>query len=246
MRYGSINFLRERSRRPLLAAPAAIALAAITGGCGGGAGYGDGASREQAEAALMADYSGRFPCHDCPGIDISLRLGGDGLYVFEQQYLGDDGRPESRAAAIGRWRWDHDDESIRLRGEGPERVFLREGESTLLMQMPSDLEYRVERSAGGLSFDRALPLKGLIVAGQGGLTFSECSTELSLEVRSGGDTGRIWRQFRKLGDNGPVMAEIDGRLHWNASTNPLAVTVERLVSLKPEHSCDGPRVASAH
>jgi hypothetical protein len=212
-----------------------LAAALIANGCGGGTG---GSSTDPAElqANLVGDYTGVFPCDNCPGIRTSLRLVADGHYFLEQVYLGDEQVDESIAASVGRWRVAPYD-TIVLRGDGPERTFESNGSDSLRMQTNSSLDYVLERSPARLALNTTLRLAGDLRVGSGGMSIVDCRSGVSLPVATGGDYPRILRQLRKIGSGVPVFAELDGRIAWNSSGRPTSVHVVRLGTLRTDKTC---------
>lgn len=220
----------------LFASRALPALALVlAGGCGDSVknAESDGA----VDRAIPDDYTGTFPCGNCPGIRVRLRLTDDRYYFIAQRYLADDEGPDVAAASMGRWMWRDSEGVIALTGPGPVRKFKRDGRDSLVMITESELEHRLNRDADAPAFDTSFPMTAVVEAEADGISLTECRTGLSISLDSGGEFPRFARQYRKAGRDTPVLAEIDGVFSWSDSGAPESLLIERLVSLRVGQNC---------
>jgi uncharacterized lipoprotein NlpE involved in copper resistance len=96
--------------------------------------------RTRDQAAWPAKYGGTLPCTDCPGIETTLVLIGDGTYLLSETYLEQGIEP---FGATGRFTWNTSGTVITLDAEGGGR------------------SYQVEKNAL-----RALDSNGQIISGE--------------------------------------------------------------------------------
>ena len=187
--------------------------------------------------ALAGVYSGTFPCHDCPGIETTLWLRPDGRFFIRHAYLPGEGGDPIDAYGLGRWRM-AGDESLRLDGEGPIRIFRRQGADVLLLQTDSDLEHRLLRDTSETDFTSTLRLTGTIGIQADGAAFTECLTGYAVPVLNVGDFGRFRHQYRSVRAGGrPVFVEFEGHFDWSGEGTPQSVTIERFVTIRENGAC---------
>lgn len=208
---------------------------------------GDAPQEEPAEAPdyapLPGVWSGTFPCRDCPGIETTLWLRGDGRYFIRQEYLAGETGDASQAYGLGRWRTGEADGTLVLEGAGPSRVFERAGQDALLMRTESALEHRLSRDAVPKDFTSSIRMWGTMQVRADGTYFRECLTGIEVPVSEMGDFGRFRHQYRSVRRQGePVSVELEGSFQWSRDGSPASLTIDRLVTLRRGDACEGDSV----
>ena len=188
--------------------------------------------------SLPGVYTGVFPCDGCPGIATTLWIRADGRFFFEQRYPPDGSEDETTVYGYGRWALGEAPDVVHLDGKGPRRTFERTGRDSLLMQVPSDLEHRLNRNVAVPEFAATVRMTGTLRSLEGGIEFAECLTGYAVPVTRGGDFSRFQHQYRSAGgQRGPVFAELEGRFSWSDDGTPRALTIERFVTIRADGSC---------
>lgn len=195
-------------------------------------------------AALPGVYAGTFPCSNCAGILTRVWLRADGRFFLAETY--EDSRADAGAATgravdaydLGRWSQRPATRIVDLRGAGPTRSFEVVNDRRLRMITSSTLDYTLAREAAGRAFDYRVRLQGLLAEKGRRATFTECLTGLGAPLGTGGDYRRLMRQYRSLGARSvPLFVELEGRFDWSRDGRLEGVTVDRLITLKPQDAC---------
>lgn len=226
-------------RRGFLPFRGLILLAGVLlfAGCGGSE---RGPPTEPSLAPLPGVYTGTFPCRDCPGIDTTLWLRPDGRFFIRQLYVQSGDREALDAYGHGRWQPAETDGIVVLEGEGPNRIFRRDGPDALLLRTDSDLEHRLTRHSEATSFTSRIRLTGTVRMEAGGGVFTECLTGYAVPLRESGDFGRFRHQYRSVGArSGTVFVEFEGRFHWTDDGKPASVSIDRFATIRESGSCYG-------
>jgi len=189
-------------------------------------------------ASLPGVYAGEFPCEGCPGIASTLWLRSDGRFFFRQRYAADDTSEAMDAYSLGRWSSIVDHRTIQLSGEGPERIFARLDNDTLVMRTDSDLEHRLTRDARAPEFSATIRMLGTMRQQGGGMLFTECLSGLEAPVSKGGDYTRFRHQYRiARRSSEPALVELEGRFSWSEDGTVRALTIERFITVKASGGC---------
>lgn len=209
-------------------------LALGVAACGGGDGTPQDDGRAAAPAPRPGLWQGRFPCADCPGIEVTLWLRPDGAFFLRQHYLADDGGGE-RYYGIGRWVWDEAEPALRLRSGGPERVYDHPEPGLLTMRVASDLAHRLERSGDLVPFTDTIMLEGEYRVAGGERRFRECRSGLAWPIVPRGDYRRLLHQYGRVPRGEDALATVRGRLEQTEGGDVLLV--QELVQLQPGRRC---------
>jgi copper homeostasis protein (lipoprotein) len=190
-------------------------------------------------AWLPGTYAGTFPCVDCPGIEIGLWLRSDGTFFYRQNYLAADEQDAAGAFyAMGQWRWDALTGQVALNRDGPTRWFEALAENTLRFRTNAKPDHLLVRQEVDLPFEYVVTLEGEYQSAKV-QRFTECRTGLGLSIVEKGEGRRIRRQYRSMPRGQPIIAVVEGRI-LTAGDGNLALSIERLVTLKPGERCVNP------
>ncbi len=223
-----------RVHHPTAFAAPALVLILLTG-CSGDQDAGMAPAAPPVDPPPPGVYAGTFPCDDCPGIEVTLWLRGDGRYFLRQHYLATDAREGGTFYSLGRWSWRADAERLALAGGGPERLFAREGEDDLAMQTTTGLPHRLSRLAEAPAFSDTLPLEGEFDLASGEPRFRECRTGLVWPVSKSADYRRLRHQYGTLPRGSAAFVNADARL---AATDAGEILViEKLIRLEEGRRC---------
>lgn len=130
--------------------------------------------------SLPATFFGELPCASCPGIQMTVTLRPDGIFLAREVYQeAEDGRNET-FHSLGRWSLSDDGRALTLRGgtEAPRR-FAVEGPSglrildTLGRPIDSELDYSLSRVDPDPIGD-TMRLRGLYTYMADAARFGEC------------------------------------------------------------------------
>lgn len=227
------------NRIPLAPLPALLAasLPAFLTGCGPSADDGE-PKTTLPPSSLPGVYSGTFPCDNCAGIDVTLWLRADGRFFLRRRYADADAGDDGGAYNLGRWHWSADDDALVLNGAGPGRAFSRPDPDRLVMRTDSPLDHSLTRDAVAADFTDRIGVEGTARLDNGRVTMTECLTGLAAAVEGGGEYARFVRQLRSVGVRGePALVEIEGRFSWSDGGAPEALSVERLLAVRPDETC---------
>jgi len=188
---------------------------------------------------LTGVYSGTFPCADCPGIETGLWVRGDGTFFYRQNYLPAAEEDVANAFyAMGHWRWDESTGQLALERDGPIRWFEAVAENTLRFRTNAQPDHLLVRQDVERPFDYLVTLEGEYQSAKV-QRFTECRTGLSLAIVDQGEGRRIRRQYRSMPRGQPIVAVVEGRIASGDDAS-LALSIERLVTLKPGERCVNP------
>ena len=185
-------------------------------------------------------YEATLPCTNCPGIDVTLWLRQDGIFLFRQIYLDDDELDGQRVYSLGRWRWDHATAQLMLDVPGPKRTFKVIGEDHLELQTTSASGHTLARKPMTASIPDSFLLEGEFTIEGKEPFFTECRTSLSLPIAPRGDYAKLERYYRLLTATGqPVRASVRGRLvemHGDVGVTE-TLFIDELIAVRPEEQC---------
>lgn len=189
---------------------------------------------------LTGAYAGTFPCADCPGIETGLWLRADRTFFYRQDYLAADEQDAAGAFyAMGHWRWDELGGQVALERDGPTRWFEATAENTLRFRTNAQPDHLLVRQDVEPPFEYLVTLEGEYQSAKV-QRFVECRTGLSLAIVEKGEGRRIRRQYRSMPRGQPIIAVVEGRMS-TPSDGTLALSIERLVTLKPGERCVSPQ-----
>ncbi len=139
-----------------------------------------------------ASFRGTLPCADCPGIETTLSLRADGVYVLRERYLGKPDGEFNPALDIGRYTLDATADRLVLRGGREAPLFYRPqadgGLRKLALdgaEIESDLPYDLARLPEFVTIDDPARLVGEYRTDAGRSLFRECVTGLELPIADG-------------------------------------------------------------
>jgi copper homeostasis protein (lipoprotein) len=218
---------------------APIMTLTLLAGCGMGA---DGEQIESSEplGSLAGVYSGVLPCSNCSAIAATLWLRRDGRFVFKQSYLDESREHDGHAFALGRWRWDDGEALLVLSGAGPERRFAQLDEHRLELQTAAEQDPVLARETVARPFADRLRLVGESVVEGVDAVFTECASELRLEVAPGRGHDELRRQHRMLSRPGrPALTEVEAHIErvTRDDTVQELLMIDRFIVLKPHDRC---------
>lgn len=188
---------------------------------------------------LAGSYSGTFPCVDCPGIETGLWLRDDGAFFYRQNYLAaEDQTSDTAFYAMGHWNWDALTGQVALERDGPTRWFEVIDENILRFRTSAKPDHLLARSVIETPFEYLVTLEGEYQSAKV-QRFVECRTGLSFAIVEQGEGRRIRRQYRSMPRGQPIIAVVEARMSAG-SDGELALSIERLVTLKPGERCVSP------
>jgi copper homeostasis protein (lipoprotein) len=222
---------------------AALALlgAATVASCGT-ASHGVGESARRLVEALPATYAGTLPCDDCPGVDFTLVLRRDNIYLLRTHYHRPGSEPIDGFDELGTWGLAADSMAILMTnrpGDIEARVVIAD-DSTLVVPPPGAREVTdtTSRTLRRLSprppFVARLQLRGMLHGGQ----FTECRTGLTLPVERMPAGARALldssRRARTLAD---IEATVSPSRVGEGASDAQALLITSLVRVLPGDTC---------
>lgn len=146
-------------------------------------------------APLPATWIGTLPCADCPGIEVTVDLRGDGVFFLRRDYLERDAFDE-----IGRWAVAGDDLTLTGAGREPLRFRVADtGDLRMLdregREIESQLNYQLARQDAYAPIEPELPMRGMFLYLADAARFRECVTGLDLPVAMEADYLALERAY---------------------------------------------------
>jgi uncharacterized lipoprotein NlpE involved in copper resistance len=197
-------------------------------------------------APFPATWIGTLPCADCPGIEITLDLRGDGVFFLRRDYLERGAFDE-----IGRWTVAGDDLTLtgtegeplrfRLADTGDLRMLDREGRA-----IESELNYALARQDACATIEPELPMRGMFLYLADAARFRECATGLDLPVAMEADYLALERAYLadRPAPGEPLLVSLTGSIVPRpAMEGPGAVDtlrVETFSTTRPGEDCPAP------
>jgi hypothetical protein len=139
---------------------------------------------------------------------------------------------------MGQWRWDALTGQVALNRDGPTRWFEALAENTLRFRTNAQPDHLLVRQEVDLPFEYVVTVEGEYQSAKV-QRFTECRTGLGLSIVEKGEGRRIRRQYRSMPRGQPIIAVVEGRI-LTAGNGNLALSIERLVTLKPGERCVNP------
>jgi hypothetical protein len=214
--------------------------AAVIAGCGGG-------RTETAERTtpmptdLFGVYAGDWPCSNCSAIRATLWLRPDRRFFLRQTYVGGEGGgDDDNSYSIGTWRWDEHTAEVALASAGPARRLARLDDGRLELRTFSNAPHDLARLGAPPPFTDVVRLDGESAVVDGGATFTECLSRLTLGVVPGRGFEDLRRKHREMNSGGkPALTAIEGHLRavGKGDARREMLVVDRVFSLKPGALC---------
>ena len=240
---------------------AALAMAAIVGGCVqlSGTGTGSPAAGRDVIGQEPVTYSGEIPCADCPGQRVTVTLFTDRTFRLRRTYIGaKDGRDDT-VYELGRWARAQDDGANRLRLASGTNVqeYLIRGPDTLRMldreghEIESRLNYDLKRLPRPDLIEGPMRLRGMYAYLADAATFNECYTGKRYPVLIDKDHLALERAYlgARAEPGAAVLAVFEGRFVERTPEPGAAprdhVLVARFEQLRPGETCAPQAMAQA-
>lgn len=215
--------------------------AAVTAGCNGGRND----TTEQTTPMpgdLAGVYAGDWPCSNCSTIEATLWLRPDHRFFLRQTFVGGSGAGEDNSYSIGTWRWDEHAADIALTTVGPERRFAPLDDGRLELHTLSEVPYDLARLDPSPPFTDKVRLDGESVLVDGGATFKECLSGLTLAIVPDRGFKDLRHKHRVMNSRGkPALTTVEGHLTEVGKDDKRreALIVDRVITLKPGALCRG-------
>lgn len=216
-----------------------LLLSAAVAGC-------NGSPTDTAEQTTPAPmdlpgvYAGEWPCSNCSAINATLWLRADHRFFLRQTYTGGDGPGEDHSYSIGTWHWDEHTAEIALASVGPARRFGRLDDGRLELHTFSDEPYDLSKLATSPPFTDVVRLDGESVLVDGGATFKECLSGLTLGIVPERGFKDLRHKHRVMNARGkPALTTIEGHLAaaGKDDRHREVLVVDRVIALKPGTLC---------
>lgn len=197
-----------------------------------------------------ATFSGRIPCADCAGIDVTLNLRDDGLYQLRQIYRK--GKPPKTVAEMGRWEFDQEKNLIVLgkKKEALHTLTLVDGSTLRLLEVEnreikSDLNSRLHKKDTLDPFPDAVPMQGMFSSFADTGLFTECQSGVRFSIAREQDNASLEQSYNTTphGQGEPLLVSIEGHLArhpaMDGEGNEELLHVDRFIKIFPDQTCAG-------
>jgi hypothetical protein len=213
--------------------------AAVTAGCGGGR-TGTAERATPMPADLAGAYAGDWPCSNCDTIEATLWLRPDHRFFLRQTFVGGEPAGDDSSYSIGVWQWDERAAEVVLRTVGPERRFALQDARRLELHTFSKLPHVLARLDTPPPFTDVVRLDGESAFVDGGATFTECLSGLSLAVVPERGFEELSRKHRLMNSSGkPALTTVEGHLSEidDDGSRREVLVVDRVIALTPGAAC---------
>lgn len=172
-------------------------------------------SAAESQLTLPATFAGMTPCADCPGIEETLTLRPDHLFVMKMIY-----RETNADPVLEHGRWSFEDNKVKLSTETSSQYFMFVNDKTLQrldtegnpINTESHFDFNYSRN-DGLAIDRNVQNWRGHLNFTNGASFTDCASGISWPVASTGGYAAVesyYRQARQHPDAAPI--EFNGKL----------------------------------
>jgi uncharacterized lipoprotein YbaY/heat shock protein HslJ/uncharacterized lipoprotein NlpE involved in copper resistance len=170
--------------------------------------------------ALPATFTGITPCADCPGIEQTLTLRGDGLYRLRRTYQD---KPGGAFAELGRWV--ADGKQLSLNGGSETQLFQLKDDETLRQldrlgqPIESSANLDLRRSTQVDPITESLQWRGEFRYMADAASFTDCASGVRWPVAMTGDylaTERDYLKSRNI-PGSPLIVTFTGKLEQRAA-----------------------------
>lgn len=155
-------------------------------------------SRVSGPLGSPVTFAGTLPCADCAGIETTLTLRADGVYVLRERYLGKPPGESNPRVDWGRYEQDGAAGRLVLRGGAEAPIFYRPKDDGNLRKLGIDgaefdaaLPYDLARQAEVVAIEDPVRLVGEYRSDGGRDYFRECLTGLELPIAETGDAAAL-------------------------------------------------------
>ena len=192
---------------------------------------------------LPATFQGTLPCADCEGVETTLSLREDGLYIVRHRKLGT--TPSEMSVELGRWQMT--DGRRRLELDGVTKQSYRIATPTQLVT--ADLAHRLDRLPTWNPIGGPLELRGEYSSVDGQAQLRECTTGKTFPVAMAGDDRELEREYldRRVVTGAPMLVTFEGRIarvrHLDGDGEADAFVIEEFERLWPGATCSTSRLA---
>lgn len=189
-----------------------------------------------------ATFAGDLPCADCAGIQFTLTLRADGIFLSRTEYLG----RGKRFYDLGRWSLQNDGNRLVLRSgkEAPQQYAVTDADTLRRLdieghEIVSKLNYNIKRAAKVDPMDDSFSMTGEFVYMANAGLLTECRTGARWPVAQENQNAALERAYSTSGVEAgkPLLVAFDGHLRMRpkmeGSGEQEMIVVDKFVRVFP-------------